>query len=75
MSARKCQHRVGDVTAGSDPDDARGVIETAFDLLDHVAALQPARGVGHPLVDRHLHDHSAVGRWNLLQPDLVKQLP
>ncbi len=27
----------------SNPDDARGVIETAFDLLDHVAALQPAR--------------------------------
>lgn len=35
--------RDADVPARSDPDDARGVIETAFDLLDHVAALQPAR--------------------------------
>ena len=31
------------VPARSDPNDARGVIETAFDVLDHVAALQPAR--------------------------------
>ncbi len=35
--------RDADVPARSDPEDARGVIETAFDLLDHVAALQPAR--------------------------------
>jgi DNA-binding IclR family transcriptional regulator len=35
--------RDADVPARSEPNDARGVIETAFDLLDHVAALQPAR--------------------------------
>jgi DNA-binding IclR family transcriptional regulator len=35
--------RDADPPARSGPNDARGVIETAFDVLDHVAALQPAR--------------------------------
>ena len=35
--------RDADVPTPSERNDARGVIETAFDLLDHVAALQPAR--------------------------------
>ena len=53
------------VPARSDPDDARGVIETAFELLDHVAALQPAR-----LID--LSQTSGVPRATVHR--LLKQL-
>ncbi|MDT5092731.1 MAG: hypothetical protein QOH60_2094 [Mycobacterium sp.] len=54
-----------DATAGAD----RGVIQTAFCLLDHIGALEPARlhdlahatGIPRPTVHRLLHQLIAVG--------------
>ena len=61
--------RDADAPVRSDPNDARGVIDTAFDLLDHVAALQPARlidlsettGIPRATVHRLLKQLIAVG--------------
>ena len=50
-------------------NDGRSIIATAFDLLDHVAALEPARlidlaeatGIPHPTVHRLLKQLIEVG--------------
>lgn len=62
------RRRVG-ATGGSSHNDGRGVLESAFELLDHVAALEPVRlldlanvsGIPRETVRRLLQQLVAVG--------------
>lgn len=61
--------RRADATGGSSPNDGRGVIESAFELLGHVGALEPVRlldlanasGIPRETVRRLLKQLIAVG--------------
>lgn len=69
LAARMASCRHAGATGGSFRHDGRGVIESAFELLDHVAALEPVRlldlanasGIPRETVRRLLQQLIAVG--------------
>lgn len=69
LAGRMAGCRRGGPTGGSFRNDGRGVIESAFELLDHVAALEPVRlldlanasGIPRETVRRLLQQLIAVG--------------